>query len=65
MGTLIDRHTGLVNVRPKQGEKVKHYNTGKRTKEKNAKEIQICLNCDKPSCKGNCKKMREEGYGRI
>ena len=58
MGTLIDRHTGLVNVRPKQGEKIKYSPTEKSTKEKNAKEIQICLNCEKPACKGNCKKMK-------
>lgn len=58
MGTLIDRHTGIANVRPKQGDKPKHTSKGKITKEKNAKEIQICLNCKKSSCNGNCKEIK-------
>jgi radical SAM protein with 4Fe4S-binding SPASM domain len=60
MGTLIDRHTGLVNLSLKQGEKPKY-----KPKEKDTKEIQICLNCDRPECKGNCKKIKEERYGTI
>lgn len=55
MGTLFDRHTGLVNLRPKQGDKPTY-----KPKEKDTKEIQICLNCDRPECKGNCKKIKEE-----
>ena len=57
MGTLIDRHTGLVNLRPKQGDKPRSRYT---PKEINTREIQMCLNCKKPDCTGNCKKIREE-----
>lgn len=60
MSTLIDNHTGLVKLRPKQGDKTKH-----KPKEKDSKKIQICLNCEKPDCNGNCKKIKEKRYGTI
>lgn len=58
MGKLIDNHTGLVKLRPKQGNKLKH--KPYKPKEKNNNEIQVCLNCDRPDCNGNCKKIRGE-----
>ena len=61
MSNLIDNHTGLVKLRVKQGDKPKHY----KPKEINTKEIQICLNCEKPNCTGNCKKIKEECYGKV
>ena len=60
MSNLIDAHTGLVKLRPKQGDKPKY-----TPKEKDTKEIQICLNCEKPNCNGNCKKIKEECYGKL
>ena len=59
MGHIIDRHTGIVNLRPKQGDKLKHTSIGKNITEKSAKEIQTCLNCKKESCKGSCKKITD------
>ena len=55
MGTLIDKHTGIAKLRPKQGDKPKY-----KPKEINTREIQICLICKKPDCTGNCKKIKEE-----
>ena len=59
MGTLIDKHTGIAKLRPKQGEKPR---SRYAPKEINHKEIEICLNCKKPDCTGNCKKIKEEWY---
>lgn len=55
MGTLIDKHTGIAKLRPAQGKKPRY-----TPKEINTREIQICLNCKKPDCTGNCKKIKEE-----
>ena len=53
MSRFIDKHTGIAKLRPKQGEKPKHPH-----KEVNNREIQLCLNCNKPDCTGNCKKVK-------
>ncbi len=55
MGTLIDKHTGIVKLHPKQGEKPNY-----KPKEINTRQIQICLTCERPNCNGNCKKIKEE-----
>ena len=55
MGTLIDKHTGIVKLSPKQGDKP----TPKKRKV-NTEQIQICLNCERPNCKGSCKKIKGE-----
>lgn len=62
MNTLIDKHTGIVKLPPKQGKKPSHNHV---TKEVDTRQIQICLNCDRPNCKGNCKKMKGERDGTI
>lgn len=54
MKHLIDKHTGIVNLSPKQGEK----QSPKQLNLKKQQEIDICLNCDKRRCKGNCEKIR-------
>jgi hypothetical protein len=41
MSTLIDKHTGIVKLQPKQGKKPKY-----KPKDINIKEIEICLTCD-------------------
>ena len=54
MKYLINRHTGIVNLSPKQGEK----QSSKQPNLKKQQEIDICLNCDKRRCKGTCEKIR-------
>lgn len=60
MKHLIDKHTGMVNLSPKQGEK----QSSKQLNLKKQQEIEICLNCDKRRCKGNCEKIRSFGESK-
>lgn len=55
MRYLIDRHTGVAKLSPKQGDKPTPKNRKIKTE-----QIQICLSCERPDCKGNCKKMKGE-----
>lgn len=45
---LFDRHTGLVKLRPKQGEKEKQ----KKDIEAKNKIKEICLHCERSNCRG-------------
>ena len=48
--SLIDRHTGIVPLAGKQGNKQRERNAA-NIEAKN-KMMEICLNCDRPVCKG-------------
>lgn len=50
---FIDKNTGVAKLRPKQGKKAKP-----STKKIDLDKIQVCLNCKKTNCSGNCKKIK-------
>lgn len=45
---------GVIKLAPQQGERKKH-----KPVDKNTDEIEICLNCTRDKCSGNCKKIEE------
>lgn len=45
---------GVIKLAPKQGKPPRH-----KEADKNADEIEICLNCTRDKCSGNCKKIEE------
>lgn len=47
---------GTVSIAEKQGKPQKVKDVSNENKKK-----QICLNCNKPKCTGNCKKVTEAG----
>lgn len=46
---------GIVKLAPKQGEPSKPKDVTKSNK-----EIEICLNCSRAKCTGNCKQLRKQ-----
>lgn len=46
---------GYVKLRPKIGAKLKDESTQMEDK----RLIDLCLNCEKPKCNGNCKEYKE------
>ena len=45
---------GVIKLAPKQGKPPRH-----KKADNNADEIEICLNCTRGKCSGNCKKIKE------
>ena len=45
---------GVIKLAPKQGKPPR-----RKEADKNAEEIEICLNCTRDKCSGNCKKIEE------
>lgn len=59
---------GFVTLSASTGSK-RSYTTGikrprKENREIDAKEIEICLNCTEPKCRGYCDKIRKINNGR-